>query len=237
MDKVLCLCPTYGRPKLLANSLALFLNQTYENKFLLIFDDFGQYGNFEGESYRVVSSTKRSENMPDKYRRMLEMVDLREFAAICIWDDDDIYLPKHIEYHMKVLKRYYWSKPSFVYTICPTLALESVQGNHWASYAFQPDVFVKCLPETNKAYWDLLLIKEAEKHSFPGSINEPTFIFRWQSTYHPHLQNYIQDPHDETSYQRFPAADKSIVNPLVPMLDEETQRLLHYGFTEVGFKK
>lgn len=234
--KMLCLCATYGRPRLLANSLALFLNQTYEDKFLLIFDDYGQYKNFEGPNYRIVSTDKRSDDMPHKYRRMFEMLNLEEFLGVCIWDDDDIYLPNHIELHAKALQQHFWSRPEYVYTICPKLAIEYVKGNHWASYAFEPKTLMSNMPYTKMAYWDSLLIRNVTKDYEPTIIQEPTFIFRWQTTKHPHLQFYINDPTDTTSYMGFPCADNREVDPLIPMLDEETRTMLTYDFTDIPFK-
>lgn len=235
-DRMLCLCATYGRPRLLANSLALFLNQTYKDKFLLIFDDFGQYENYQCENYAIVSTNERSLDMPHKYRRMFEMVDIEQFLGICIWDDDDVYLPKHIEYHAKALRNHFWSRPEYVYTICPELAIEYVKGNHWASYAFDPKTLASTMPYTKMAYWDSLLIKNITKDYQPSIIKEPTFIFRWQTTKHPHLQHYIKDPTDTTSYLEFPCADTSKIDPLVPILDAETRMLLTYDFSGVPFK-
>jgi hypothetical protein len=55
---VLCLCPTYGRPQLLANALACFQAQDYKGgqKKLLILDDFGQYKPFKSKCGECLGS-------------------------------------------------------------------------------------------------------------------------------------------------------------------------------------
>jgi hypothetical protein len=119
---VLCLCPTYGRPQLVANALACFLAQDYKGgrTKLLVLDDLGQYiptylgGLF---SWEVLSVNKRYESLPAKYNAMLVHEGIIAQAgklptwpgacywdAIAVWDDDDIYLPWHLSAAVKALQ-------------------------------------------------------------------------------------------------------------------------------------
>lgn len=70
---ILCLCPTYGRPKLLANALACFLCQDYpaHKRKLLILDDAGQFAPQRGEGWELLSTRERFASLPDKYNAML----------------------------------------------------------------------------------------------------------------------------------------------------------------------
>ena len=40
--KLTCVCPTYRRPRLLANAIACFVAQTYPNRELIVLDDAGE---------------------------------------------------------------------------------------------------------------------------------------------------------------------------------------------------
>lgn len=70
---ILCLCPTYGRPRLLANALACFLAQDYQahKRKLLILDDAGQFRPQRGDGWELLSTRERFASLPDKYNAML----------------------------------------------------------------------------------------------------------------------------------------------------------------------
>src|SRR5215213_9160857 len=95
---LLCVCPTYGRPRLVANSLACFLAQDYPPELchLLILDDAQQYTPQSGRNWEVVSSPERFPSLPDKYQWMFSAAGVmpfnklaRRWDAVVIWDDDD----------------------------------------------------------------------------------------------------------------------------------------------------
>ena len=58
---VLCVCPTYGRPRLLANAVACFLAQDHPeaHRKLLILDDADQIKSQDHGAWQVISTPER----------------------------------------------------------------------------------------------------------------------------------------------------------------------------------
>jgi glycosyltransferase involved in cell wall biosynthesis len=100
LPAVSCLCLTYGRPSLLEEAIACFLQQDYSGpKELVILNDYpGQTLRFEHPEVRVV-------NLPWRFRTVGEKMNVA--AALCahdlvfVWDDDDLYLPRRISYSVE----------------------------------------------------------------------------------------------------------------------------------------
>lgn len=233
--RLLCLCPTYGRPRLVANTLSCFLAQEYPPQYckLLIFDDANQYTAQSGPNWEIVSQFARCRSLPEKYHTMFALEnllhsDLRlcsSYDAVVLWDDDDIYLPNHLWHHSHQLQDHAWSYPKTVYKLDdPTqLRTENPEGNMWASIAFRVSTLRDVgFPRTREASFDLQFLGSLYKHSKPGRSPAKSFMFRWGSTRHPHQQNYIQGPFDTEQYDKFPQHDKTFVHKLEPLMDEET---------------
>ena len=126
---VLCLCPTYGRPKLLANALACFLAQDYDQgeRKLLILDDAGQIEPANHGNWEVITRPARYPSLPDKYNVMLAYEGTigppqrDQWDAVAVWDDDDIYLPWHLSAAVAALQSGASSaKPSRVWSLYGT---------------------------------------------------------------------------------------------------------------------
>jgi hypothetical protein len=95
--KINCLMGTYGRYDLVCESLACFLQQTaLEEANLLIFNQHPVPLSFDHPRVRVVNEQMTNVGLRDIKKRMLELSDLSvEFTHW--WDDDDLYLPWHLE--------------------------------------------------------------------------------------------------------------------------------------------
>lgn len=104
----ICLCPTFGRPSLVANALQLFLDQDLppaHSSELVIFDDAGQIAAQESQisnlkSYRVISQPDWIP-LPRKYNALLQLLQTPKSTlpniVYVVWDDDDVYLPWHLK--------------------------------------------------------------------------------------------------------------------------------------------
>ncbi len=101
LPEVTCLCPTYGRFEKLRDAVACFLLQTYTPRRLLILNDaleridLGR--NDLGELVCVWSSRpyeRRFDTLGYKRQWMLRGA---ETPLVAHWDDDDLYLPWHLE--------------------------------------------------------------------------------------------------------------------------------------------
>ena len=105
MSGLICaICPTCNRPELLGRAIRAFEMQTYENRFLIIVDDLGQYKNQKGDRWQLVSFPRRIMSLGEK-NNVCAALAPRETWAYAKWDDDDIYLPWHLEATVEALTR------------------------------------------------------------------------------------------------------------------------------------
>ena len=95
--KISCICPTYDRHSFLKESIKMFLNQTYQNKELVIIDDSLKSFNIDHhDSINYI-------HIPSKNKLSIGMK--RNLAikhatgdVIAFWDDDDYYHPNRLQY-------------------------------------------------------------------------------------------------------------------------------------------
>lgn len=92
--KVVCVCPTYKRPELLANAVACYEAQTYANRELLILDDAGQIAECCGDKWSLQSIPNRFPTLMQKFNALISSA---KSEIIVPWEDDDIYLPDHLQ--------------------------------------------------------------------------------------------------------------------------------------------
>jgi len=101
---VSCVCVTYGRPILLGEAVKCFIDQTYSNKELIIVNDQ------EGVTLKMDSERDDIviENVPERFGSLGEKrnyaMSLTKGDYVCIWDDDDLYLPWRIEDSVKIME-------------------------------------------------------------------------------------------------------------------------------------
>lgn len=114
MKKVTCLCPTYGRFAHLRDSISCFLHQTWDNKELLILNDAPKPVRCDFPQITVVNKEDRYETLGHKRQALLEMA---ESDVVTQWDDDDIYLPWHIEMNMSQWGSGWMVKPNKAFYI------------------------------------------------------------------------------------------------------------------------
>lgn len=106
---------TYNRPHLLPRVIRAFEEQTYEDRFMVVFDDGDQYGNQEHDKWILVSTAKRCRSLGAKRNMVLSLVPRDTYAVMPV-DDDDIPLPWHTEATARALERADWSRPSVILT-------------------------------------------------------------------------------------------------------------------------
>lgn len=211
--RFLCLCPTYGRPpNLIREAISHFINQTHTNAYLLVYDDLGNYQVHTGDRWAVLSTSCREPGIVAKYETMLRVArhieQVGTIDAIALWDDDDVYLPKHLEHHARVLDRYEFSYPSKVLsTYTGTIAEEASGGRFWASCAIRAKSFsdVGGFVRTERADFDQQSLGRWLRqlsHGDPCAFGDPTYIFRWGDTGVPHSQGHMRSPDDTEWYRR-----------------------------------
>ena len=238
---VACLCPTFHRPKLLANAVACFLAQDYplERRALIILDDGQDFATTAPDIPRtgwgIVSSDFRFPTLPEKFNAAANLARsiFPETETFVVWEDDDIYLPHHISAHVNAMLTTgaHYSKPTTVLsTYTGQVAAEPAAGRFHASLAFTTHAFnrVGGWPATKRADFDQQLIRNLWKSSAPNVADPcqsapPSYCFRYGSTQAYHGQHFMQSPDDEGWYDRIPRNPGTRDLILTPEFDEETK--------------
>lgn len=105
MNGLVCaICPTFNRPELLSRAIRSFEKQTYDNRYLIIVDDLGQYENQAGDRWELISIPRRFLTLGEK-RNFAAALAPRDTWAYAVWDDDDLYMPWHLEAVAKALSK------------------------------------------------------------------------------------------------------------------------------------
>ena len=237
---LVAICPTYKRRRLVENAIACFLAQDYpsDRRRLLVLDDFGDLGNVDHDTWSVVSQSERLPSLPSKYSALAEIACTRWPAAdaLVIWEDDDVYLPGHLQAHARALASARWSKPSRVLsTYGGTVHEEPAAGRFFASLAVSVELFraVGGFVDTGRGDFDQQFLARLEGYAGPPgdptADAPPTYVFRWQETGEPHGEHFMTGPDDETWYDRAGAAAPAPQpgGRLVPALDRHTRHLVH----------
>jgi len=97
--KVLTICPTYARLPYLGRMVASFLSQTHTNSDLVIINDDPDV-NIVFKHDRVTVLNLNKKHLVDVKRNIGGIMG-KQYDLIMPLDDDDIFLPEQIEYHVK----------------------------------------------------------------------------------------------------------------------------------------
>lgn len=242
---IVCVCPTYRRPNLLKNSVALFLEQTVKiPATLLIFDDGVNYNEIAlvNKNKLVILKTfdQRFPTLGHKYNKLIETaVEDLNAQYIFIWEDDDVYLPFHIESYMSCFDRgAVWVKTEHIKTYFgANLATAFGAPSYFASLAFSKQVYdvgIKIL-ENGQDTFDVVFMGEIRKKF--GSFCDPTknqdqkwgisYVFRWDTTRNYHGQAYMKGVENlwYETVERITEEPKAR-EYLMPALDADTEALM-----------
>lgn len=221
---VRCLMPTYGRTvALLNNALACFLWQRYDRTRLrlTVFDDEGYLNPQQSpDGWEVVTRSTRSPNLGAKYNEMVA-ADGGWADVFVVWDDDDLYLPGHVEASVASLEKFAhdpvtfygrraaWAHPFKVlstYTGAPVV--ESAAGRFHGSL-----VVTRAAASwiaTRRADFDQQMIGALQRDygdpTRPDVLHgSPTYVFRWADTGSTHCQAFMRSGEDETWHDVYAA--------------------------------
>lgn len=99
--KALAVCPTYGRLPYLGRMLSSFMEQTYDDKHLVVINDDKNIQILcDDKNVTVINCNKR---ISIGEKRNIGIA-LGHYDVIFPWDDDDIFLPHRIANHMEQYK-------------------------------------------------------------------------------------------------------------------------------------
>lgn len=200
------LCPTYGRPELLAELVECFLRQTVSDTELVILNDRAdQRLVCDHPKVRIINETER---YPTLGHKRLAVTRLALGSLITHWDDDDIYLPDHLE---RVVARFplYWSQRC------------ARQHHQWLDtgkrlYRVAPAGYIHTLVMEKSLYWETgghptitmnedhayipVLLKSRALLGPPVTLERPTFILRGNTGRLHVTEAFNETGHDDASW-------------------------------------
>jgi hypothetical protein len=225
---LVCICPTFRKPRMVENTIAQFLAQDYTDAELVILDDADELPEVEGDRWRIISVPDRFHCLGCKYRAMIEL--FPEADAYVSWDDDDVYLPWHLAVHAAALADHAWSKPSVILSDYNGLHEEQSAGRFHGAIAWSRQRYEQLggYPCSRRADLD-----QAWMHSLGRDLagdtckhGSPSYVFRWGTTQHYHSQGWHKRPDDETWYDEVARSAKPAPRAtIVPALDPNAEEL------------
>jgi hypothetical protein len=230
-----CLCPTYGRPSLVRNALALFLAQQLREQdtaHLLIWSDDGlldtQQAHAGPLSWEVVG-TREWIPLTSKYTPMLAHARKGTPSdAWVVWDDDDVYSSWHLYAHASALDSRPWSHPSMAWSTYGGLHARPLGGRHYHGALAIRDDLMQALggwPITDRSDYDKQQLarcwKQAGPPGDPCHHARPSYVYRWADTQRDHCSARIKD----RRYQP-PRIQEPFLGVLTPCYDASTPGIL-----------
>jgi hypothetical protein len=184
--KIACLMGTAGRYSLACESLACFLQQTeLSSATLLIYNQHPVPLIFDYPNVRIVNEAQPAKPLRCIKRRMLELADpSAEFIHWC--EDDDLYLPWHLEDCLGHIGTNDAWKPasSWIYWGNDKLSLESSKYRFEGSWIFRAHYAIAAPLNTHPTYTDHPVYPqtvEAGKLAITELGGRACYIYRWDS--------------------------------------------------------
>lgn len=242
--KIACLCPTYKRPRCLANLLACFLAREKVEGLqtrLYVLDDAGQYDDISTEDYQIrsVPDEQRFLSLPLKYNELVKMACQRgEPDAIAIYEDDDIFMPWHLTQMAEAFAkgcRFYRLPTVYSNYGLPRgqAQIEVATGRFHSSWGFRMDLlkelggWADVLDKNGEPslLFDQHLGKRARDLDPEVPQGDPSYVYRWGSNgvYHG---SQAGDSGYQELWDRLGAMQVPIVGPVVPIMDAETTEIM-----------
>lgn len=243
--RISCLCPTFGRPRLLANAVACFLAQDYppDRCKLIVLDDLGNLLPHlkcgVEDRYRIFTQKERCNSLPEKYNTLVSLAPVSDIYVV--WEDDDVQFPWCLSSHALACEHHAWSYPSEVWSdYTGALATEHTGGRFHGCLAITREALrlIGGWPLTLRADFDQHLISTLRQQSgqpgdplkfspdCPASLRShsgksPGYLFRWRHD-QAHGQAYMRGPEDEGWYDRYIPPDNSGPHQIIPSFDVQT---------------
>ena len=230
-EKIVAICGTYRRHKLIPNVLAQWNLQKTDNfdKQLIICDDGEDFQSDEFEDVEILSLPRFS-TLGDKWNFMAERA-INKYGAthIAIWDDDDIYGPEYLLNHIRTfrenLKCDFSSSKNFYMVYADRTETEELKNSliflHCA-WCFSSEIYSKVqYPSVSVAFDTEYGIRAYHDHGaiFVPTLGERMFGYRWFSTEYANTSPTLAKSPD------LPVIPKTIFDPIVnvkPEMDNGT---------------
>jgi hypothetical protein len=201
--KIDCLMGTAGRYSLVCEALACFLLQTrLANATLLIYNQHPVPLSFDHPRVRVVNEAPPAGSLRYIRHRMHQLADPTA-DLIHWWDDDDLYLPWHLDDCLRHIGDSVAWKPLESWISDANVTFKRMKNMFEGSWVFRADYLKQAALDTHPTYtdhpvtWQTL---DAGKLSTTDLDGRMSYIYRW-NTGTQHLSGYGSG--DEEAQRRF----------------------------------
>ena len=181
--KIDCLMGTYGRYGLACEALACFLQQTkISNATLLIYNQHPRPLSFDHPRVRVVNESGRQGSLRHIRQRMHELADPTA-DLIHWWDDDDLYLPWHLEDCIDNIGAGVAWKPASNWFL-HNRQYQRHTNRFEGSWVFRADYLQRAPIDTHPAYTDHPVILQTEEAGLLATTelgDNTSYIYRWNT--------------------------------------------------------
>jgi hypothetical protein len=180
--KIDCLMGTYGRYSLVCEALACFLQQSAVSQAtLLIYNQHPLPLRFDHPRVRIVNETLPARPLRYIRQRMHELAD-PSADLIHWWDDDDLYLPWHLEDCLKYIAGHVAWKPASSWMSEENVRFSRHANIFEGSWIFQADYLKSAPLDTHPTYIDHPVIWELRHKKLLATTElagRTSYIYRW----------------------------------------------------------
>jgi len=198
--KVDCLMGTYGRYSLVCEALACFLRQSaLSQATLLIYNQHRLPLGFEHPRVRVVNEVPPAGSLRYIRHRMHELADPGA-DFIHWWDDDDLYLPWHLEDCLEHIGRGVAWKPASSWISKNNVTFSRHENNFEGSWIFQADYLKSAPLDTHPTYTDHPVVQQTYDAGLLATTElggRTSYIYRW-AIGTEHVSGYAASGSEET---------------------------------------
>lgn len=192
--KVACLMGTYGRYPLMTEAIAGFLGQTaLEDAKLLVFNQHPVALHFDHPRVRVVNEEMLNVGLRHIRRRMFDLEGDAEF--IHWWEDDDLYLPWHIEDCLANIGSNIAWRPKRSWLWLGTGEFEMWESRMEGAWLIRRDIIAEAPLDPYPTYPDIPINEELWQTNRVANTDVGDFasyIYRW-GTNTPHLTQQVYE--------------------------------------------
>jgi len=180
--KIDCLMGTYGRYGLVCESLACFLQQSaIESATLLIYNQHPSPLFFDHPRVRIVNETGPKVSLRHIRQRMHELA-RPDADLIHWWDDDDLYLPWHLQDCLDHVGDAVAWKPASSWMSEANRRFSRQRNRFEGSWIFRAHYLMNAPLDTHPDYTDHPVIRQAEEARLIASTelgDLTSYIYRW----------------------------------------------------------
>ena len=180
--KIDCLMGTHGRHTLACEALACFLQQSaISQATLLIYNQHPVPLRFDHPRVRIVNEAPPAGSLRHVRQRMHELAD-PSAELIHWWDDDDLYLPWHLEDCLEHIAGHVAWKPASSWISEGNVKFSRLRNTFEASWVFRSDYLKSAALDTHPTYTDHPVIRQTEEAKLLATTElagRTSYIYRW----------------------------------------------------------